>query len=156
MKNLTLIIPAKYEYDSLPIFLKELKNFSCHISVIIEYNDEKTKNCLKEFDEVEIIYQKKIGYGSAIIEGINKCSTEYCCIINADGSMNPKYLKKMLDDCRNNDFIFASRYLKPDGGSEDDTFITYIGNKIFTLIVIEKGKEVGVISMHDLIEASIL
>ena len=134
MKNLTLIIPAKYEYDSLPIFLKELKNFSCHISVIIEYNDEKTKNCLKEFDEVEIIYQKKIGYGSAIIEGINKCSTEYCCIINADGSMNPKYLKKMLDDCKDNDFIFASRYLKPDGGSEDDTFITYIGNKIFTLI----------------------
>ena len=29
-------------------------------------------------------------------------------------------------------------------------------NKIFTLIVIEKGKEVGVISMHDLIEARIL
>ena len=28
--------------------------------------------------------------------------------------------------------------------------------KIFTLIVIEKGKEVGVISMHDLIEARIL
>ena len=42
MKNLTLIIPAKQEYDSLPIFLKELKNFSCHISVIIEDNDEKT------------------------------------------------------------------------------------------------------------------
>ena len=29
-------------------------------------------------------------------------------------------------------------------------------NKIFTLVVIEKGKEVGVISMHDLIEARIL
>ena len=29
-------------------------------------------------------------------------------------------------------------------------------NKIFTLIVIEKGKQVGVISMHDLIEARIL
>ena len=29
-------------------------------------------------------------------------------------------------------------------------------NKIFTLVVIDKGKEVGVISMHDLIEARIL
>ena len=29
-------------------------------------------------------------------------------------------------------------------------------NKIFTLVVIEKGKEIGVISMHDLIEARIL
>ncbi len=134
MKNLTLIIPAKQEHDSLPIFLKELENFSCHISVILEDNDEQTKNCLNEFKEIEIILQKNKGYGSAIIEGINKCSTEYCCIINADGSMSPKYLKKMLEDCKNNDFIFASRYLKPGGGSEDDTFITFIGNKIFTLI----------------------
>ena len=30
-------------------------------------------------------------------------------------------------------FVFASRYEKK-GGSLDDTFLTYIGNKIFTLI----------------------
>jgi hypothetical protein len=31
------------------------------------------------------------------------------------------------------DFTFASRYLTK-GGSDDDTFLTFIGNKIFTLI----------------------
>ena len=31
------------------------------------------------------------------------------------------------------DFVFASRYLKR-GGSKDDTILTFIGNKIFTLI----------------------
>ena len=31
------------------------------------------------------------------------------------------------------DFVFATRYLKK-GGSDDDTIITFIGNKIFTLI----------------------
>ena len=33
----------------------------------------------------------------------------------------------------NYDLIFASRYEK-NGGSDDDTIVTYIGNKIFTLI----------------------
>ena len=31
------------------------------------------------------------------------------------------------------DFIFGSRYMK-SSGSEDDTIITYVGNKIFTLL----------------------
>ena len=44
-------------------------------------------------------------------------------------------LKNMYDHAikGNTDFIFASRYM--DGtSSEDDTIITFIGNKIFTLI----------------------
>jgi len=31
------------------------------------------------------------------------------------------------------DFVFTTRYKRP-GGSEDDTIITYIGNKFFTFI----------------------
>ena len=33
----------------------------------------------------------------------------------------------------NKSFIFASRYIN-GGGSEDDSFLTFIGNKIFTFI----------------------
>ena len=33
----------------------------------------------------------------------------------------------------NSDFVFASRYEK-HSGSEDDTYLTWIGNKIFTLL----------------------
>ena len=40
----------------------------------------------------------------------------------------------MLSDLEsfNLDFLFASRYQKPGGGSEDDNFITSIGNFFFT------------------------
>ena len=31
----------------------------------------------------------------------------------------------------NNDFVFNSRYEK-NAGSDDDTILTYVGNKIFT------------------------
>ena len=33
----------------------------------------------------------------------------------------------------NVDFVFGSRYMK-SSGSEDDTVITFIGNKIFTFL----------------------
>ena len=131
MKNLTLVIPAKTESDSLPIVLKELKDFECKKIIVIPKNDEDTYEAIKNFD-CKIIRQEVAGYGSAIIEGINKVETNYLCIFNADGAFDPKYLKLMLKENENNyDFIFNSRYEK-NAGSDDDTFLTYIGNFFFT------------------------
>tara|TARA_Y100000590_G_scaffold429743_1_gene542618 strand:+ start:399 stop:1070 length:672 start_codon:yes stop_codon:yes gene_type:complete len=134
LKNLTLIIPAKNEAESLPKFLEELTNLEAKKLVILEKNDIETINSIKDYRNIKIIYQISKGYGNAIIEGINNSETEYSCIINADGSMDPKYLREMLTECSSNNFVFASRYEKPNGGSEDDTIITYIGNKIFSLL----------------------
>ncbi len=134
LKDLTLIIPSKNESESLPIFLKELKKYKCKKKIVLQKNDHKTINSLKKFKEIEIFKQKKMGYGSAIVEGINSTKTKYFCIINADGSMHPKYLRKMLNLCKNLDLVFASRYSQPGGGSEDDTIITLIGNKIFSFL----------------------
>lgn len=134
LKDLTLIIPSKNESESLPIFLKELKKYKCKKKIVLQKNDYKTINSLKKFKDIEIFKQKKIGYGSAIIEGINSTKTKYFCIINADGSMHPKYLRKMLILCKSLDLVFASRYSQPGGGSEDDTIITLIGNKIFSFL----------------------
>ena len=78
--------------------------------------------------------QKSNGYGNALIEGINNVQTDFCCIINADGSMDPKYLEEMRKLCENKDLIFASRYQKPGGGSDDDDFVTIIGNAFFTFL----------------------
>ena len=133
MKNLTLIIPAKNEEDSLPQVLNEIKNYSCNKIVILEKSDIKTIESIKNF-ECKIVYQAGQGYGNALIEGINNVTTDYLCIFNADGSFNPSYLNDMLHLCEDNrDFIFASRYMK-GGGSDDDTFLTKIGNFIFSMI----------------------
>ena len=134
MENLTLIIPAKNESESLPIFLKELKNLRTKILIILPFDDFKTKTSINYANNIEVLIQKENGYGNAIIEGIVNTKTEYCCIINADGSMDPKYLEKMLSYCVNKDFVFATRYEKPEGGSDDDNFITFIGNKFFSFL----------------------
>lgn len=136
MENLTLIIPAKFESESLPIFLKEINRYTCKKIIILEKNDHKTINSIRSFKNIQIHFQKNMGYGSAIVEGIKITNTEFFCIINADGSMNPSYLNEMMNEIqvRNLDFLFASRYEKPEGGSDDDNLITFIGNHFFSKI----------------------
>ncbi len=136
MSNLTLIIPAKNEKESLPTVLDEIKkiNLSCKIKVCLSSDDLETINSIKNYP-VEIFHQNKKGYGAALIEGIESCKTDLFCIFNADGSFNPNELIKMIEKLNNEDldFLFCSRYLK-NAGSEDDTLVTWVGNKIFSLI----------------------
>ena len=133
MKNLTLIIPAKHEADSLPKVINEIKNLNCKILVVLEKTDVETINAIKDFD-IKVIHQIGKGYGNAIIEGIKNTNTEFMCIFNADGSFDPKYLNEMLIKCKKGyDLVFASRYMK-NAGSDDDTFLTAVGNFIFTLV----------------------
>ena len=133
MKELTLVIPAKDEAECLPRVLDELKNFDCKKIIIIPETDLNTRNSIKNFD-CKIITQKTGGFGSALILGIKEVETNFLCIFNADGSFDPQYLKNMYNELLNNrDFVFNSRY-ENSGGSDDDTFLTLVGNKIFTFI----------------------
>jgi glycosyltransferase involved in cell wall biosynthesis len=134
MNDLTLIIPAKNEAESLPIILNELKKYNYKIDIVLHATDIGTIQAIKEYD-VNIVYQENFGYGDALIHGIKQCKTEYFCIFNADGSFNPVEINKMYEtlQAKKLDFIFASRY-QASSGSEDDTIITLVGNYIFTYI----------------------
>lgn len=134
MENLTLIIPAKEEKDSLPLVLSELKNFNVKILIILKDTDTETINSIKNFD-CKIIYQENYGYGDALICGINNVTTDFFCIFNADGSFNPSELTNMynLVNKENADLVFGSRYMK-NSGSDDDTIVTLIGNKVFSFL----------------------
>ena len=134
MKDLTLLIPTKKEVESLPQFLKEIENLECKKLIVLQKEDSETKNAIKDFNNIKILEQNHNGYGNAIIEGVNNVTTQYFCIINADGSMDPKYLNEMLLECQNRDIVFGSRYQKPGGGSDDDDLITLVGNYFFTFL----------------------
>ena len=133
MKDVTLVIPAKFESESLPKVLSELRKIPVKKIIVMPKSDVLTYNSAKNYN-CKIIFQKTSGYGSAISQGILSVKTKYFCIFNADGAFNPKYLKKMRSLLnKKNDFVFNTRYHKK-AGSDDDTILTYIGNKIFTLL----------------------
>ena len=130
--DLTLIIPAKYESESLPIILDDLKKFNFQIIVSLHHEDKLTIKAISSYN-LRTVMQKNKGYGNALIEGINACKTKYFCIFNADGSFNENDLPKMLDLNKKNDFIFTTRY-GHGASSDDDTMVTFIGNKFFSLL----------------------
>ena len=134
MNNLTLIIPAKNEKESLPYVLEDLKDKFFQIHVILEETDQLTIESISKYN-CKIIFQRGRGYGDALIEGINSVKSKYFCIFNADGSFDPNEIEVMIKKINDEscDFIFGSRYEK-NSGSEDDTIVTKIGNYIFTLI----------------------
>ncbi len=134
MSDLTLIIPAKKEAESLPSVLNELSSYNFKIMIILNEDDLETINAIQKYD-VNIVFQDNKGYGDALIKGINLCKTKYFSIFNADGSFEPKEIDSMLKliDQENYDLVFGSRYQKK-GGSEDDTIITLLGNYIFTYL----------------------
>jgi len=134
MKDLTLVIPAKNEPESLPYVLMELEKLNVNFLIVLEKTDYITINAIEKFKS-NIIFQVNKGYGDAIILGIQNVKTKYFSIFNADGSFDPYELDAMYNKIKNNslDLLLASRYIK-NASSEDDTLVTLIGNKIFSLI----------------------
>jgi len=127
--DLTLVIPAKENKKNIEYILKQLKIFNLKKIIILDSKNFFYKNNKDTFYYI----QKKEGYGSAIIEGIQKVRTRFFCIYNADGSFSPGELKQMYNSLKKNDFVFGSRY-KKGGYSEDDTLVTKLGNFFFSKI----------------------
>ena len=113
MNNLTLVIPAKNEKDSLPFVLEELSNFNIKTIIILEKTDIETINSIQNF-KCELVFQDAKGYGDALIKGIKNVKTEYFAIFNADGSFNPSEINDMMNKISKNnlDFFCASSYEK--------------------------------------------
>ena len=49
MNDLTLLIPAKIEKESLPLVLKEIENYNLKKLVVMEKDDEETFNAIKNY-----------------------------------------------------------------------------------------------------------
>ena len=71
--DLTLVIPAKNEKESLPFVINEIQKLKikCKLMFVVERSDTETIKVIKK-SKNQIIYQKNKGYGDALIEGIKK------------------------------------------------------------------------------------
>ena len=138
MTKISIIIPVLNEEDSLKILLNELIKFKEIIKEIIVVDgqsSDSTVQIAKNYGCKSIIQKKNFGYGDAIQVGVNVSISEYCLILDGDGSKNPIYIIKLLERIlkTKSDFVFAERYGK-NAGSLDDTLLTYLGNRIFTIL----------------------
>ena len=63
MNNLTLIIPAKNENESLPIVLDSLENLKIKTIISLKEDDIDTINSIKN-KNIKLFFQSGSGYGN--------------------------------------------------------------------------------------------
>ena len=83
-----------------------------------------------------VIQQNGKGAGNAAREGVHHSHSENILFFHPDGNCKPEYIPKLIKkmDEENYQIVQISRFGK-FGSSDDDTFLTSFGNKMFTFLV---------------------
>jgi len=134
-KRLSVIIPALNEAECLTDMLKELPMDLIYEVIVVDgHSTDGTQNVVKNLG-FRCIPQEGRGYGDAVNTGLKASKGELITFMDADASYDPAALSKLIEQIDEGfDVSFCSRYL-PESGSDDDTFIRYIGNMFFTFLL---------------------
>jgi len=126
-KNLSIILPTKYEEKNLEIILPALKSFSNDIIVVDGHSNDNAKIICENF-HVNFVLDNKLGKGDAIRIGAKLAKNELIIFYDADGSHDMSDINVLNDHFFKNpnlDLIICSR---KQGGSFDLTGnISFIG-----------------------------
>lgn len=118
MTDLTIIVPAYNEAESLKTFFPELIDFAtnhkCRIVLVNDGSTDSTKEVLdtKANEHTHIItHRVNKGYGAAIKAAIATVETEYCVTLDADGQHDVNDIPVLYAAMKKNeaDLIIGSR-----------------------------------------------
>ena len=139
-QKLLIIIPTYNEAVNIPILFDKLHQFcqNANLLFVDDNSDDGTIEKIREHSKnfkIKIIQRaKKMGLGSAYIDGIKfglKGNYDFFLQMDADLSHDPKYIPQFLAKIQDFDFMIGSRYVK-GGGIKGWTwarkFISYGGN----------------------------
>ncbi len=114
----SIIIPVFNEEERIKPFLKELKLESRNNWEMIFVDDgsrDKSLDLIKNsgIANLKIVsYQKNRGKGYAVRKGVEASNGKYVLFIDADGSIHPSEIKKMLLLLKKHDFVVGNRASK--------------------------------------------
>jgi len=119
--NISIVIPAYNESENIKNLLKKIRlNIKSQIIVVDDSNNNLTKKVLKKI-KINIVYikrNKKLGRGSAVLEGLKKAlkkkEVEIFIEMDADLSHPPSELRRNIKFFNNKklDLLIGSRYLE--------------------------------------------
>jgi dolichol-phosphate mannosyltransferase len=123
--RLLVIIPTYNEIENIQAIIREVFNSlsdeECDILVVDDNSPDKTADAVMVLQEEYkdnlflLLRQNKKGFASAYIDGYSwGIERNYDCFLemDADFSHDPKYIKTMLENINNYDFVIGSRNIR--------------------------------------------
>lgn len=132
--KVSLIIPTLNEVGSIEAVLNEVpRDVVDEILIVDGHSTDGTPELVARLG-CAVIQQPGRGYGDAIATGFKHVTGDIIVLADADGSYELRDIRHLVQRVREGaDLALGSRYL-PESGSDDDTFVRYIGNKAFTFL----------------------
>ena len=142
--SVTIILPTYKEVDSLPSLVdavERVRNDACsHLRmIIVDDNSADGTEALIEklgLHWIELLIRKnKRGLSSAVIDGLHKATSEFCIVMDADGSHPASAIAQMVQTIKDGaDFAVGSRYIL--GGTTEDGWgaLRWLNSKIATIM----------------------
>jgi len=143
--DLSIIVPTYNERENLPILIERtsniLKNTIKYEIVVVDDNSpDRTWEIALDYKKrgypVKLVLRpRKMGLGSAIMDGIKNSQGKYIIVMDADLQHPPEVIPKLYKEAVKNqaDVVIASRYVR-GGGVEGWSFIRKLISKGASLI----------------------
>ncbi len=140
----TIVLPTYKEFDSLPSLIEaveEVKNNTLpklKLIIVDDNSQDGTEQLIQELDKpwIRLIVRKEDkGLSPAVIAGLKESTSDYCVVMDADGSHPATAIPCMIEALQNGaDFVVGSRYIK--GGTTEDGwgFLRWLNSKIATMM----------------------
>ena len=142
LKDLSIVVPSKNEYQNLKFILPKLKKYSSDVIVADSFSNDGTKELCKNFN-VKFVLDTFGGKGAAQILGAKKAKNKFILFFDSDGSHDERHIPTIYKKIKKYDLVICSRQT---GGSYDldfhksisglvrsygCLFLTYFFNKLF-------------------------
>ena len=154
-KQISIVIPTYNERNNIALLCNKIATsldgkYEYEL-IFVDDNSpdgtyEEINNVMKKNSMIHLIKREgKLGLGSAVRDGFNKASGDYCIMMDADLSHDPIYLPDMIKALDSNDVVIGSRHVK-GGGVKNwpfyRKFISSIASYIARLILTVPVKDI--------------
>lgn len=142
--SVTIVLPTFEEVESLPSLISAIEAVRSEVLpdlellIVDDYSNDGTESLIEKFaiPWIRLIVRRdERGLSSAVLRGLQDVDTEYCVVMDADGSHPPDTIPATIQALEEGaDFVIGSRYVK--GGSTEDGWgvLRWINSKVATIM----------------------
>ncbi|MFX0084071.1 MAG: glycosyltransferase family 2 protein [Candidatus Hodarchaeota archaeon] len=141
LSSCIVLIPARNEEDTLPKLLGQLSRYKPEMVVVVDNNSSDRTMELAKNSGAVVVYERRIGYGSACLAGIRFISLlqvkpKYICFFDADGQSNVEDIVKVATPvlARKTNYCQGSRMIL-NNSVNSLTLMARIANNFFAKLL---------------------